>query len=109
MSSRKYAQAANRRRKKTDANEKEIVDALEAAGCVVVPIGKPVDLLVGRLGVTHLLEVKNPDGKNRLEPAQRDFIAEWNGRPVVVVRTIDEALRAVGAASGQIQVARLPA
>lgn len=111
MSGRKFARNGTRRRaKKTDANESEIILALEKAGCTVVPIGKPLDLLVGLHGVTHILEVKNPDGKNRLEPDQVEFIEQWRGRPPVVVRTVDEALLAVGVVTGlrgtMVRVAR---
>ena len=111
MSSRKYAQQGYRgRKKKRDANEPEIVAALEAIpGVMVIPLDRPVDLLVGYNGINHLLEVKNPEGKNRLEPDQLEFIHDWPGREVVVVRTVDEALNAIGANVSSLAVARVPA
>ncbi len=56
--------------------------------------GRP-DLLVGFRGETYLLEVKSPKG--RLEDSQVTWHADWRGRPVAVVRTPTEALRAIGA------------
>lgn len=89
----------NGRARKVDANQPEIIAALEKIGASVFPMGKPLDLLVGYQGVTHILEVKNADGKNKLEPDQETFIAEWRGRPPVIVRTVDDALEAIGALS----------
>lgn len=80
---------------KRDANESKIVSALEAVGCSVTRLsqkGVP-DLLVGRQGVNYLLEVK--EAKGTLTPDQRDFAAMWNGR-ATIVRTVEEALEAVG-------------
>lgn len=76
-----------------DANHEEIVAALEQAGATVYPIDRPVDLLVGVRGVNYLLEVKTKRGKP--EPRQVSFFLEWRGA-VTMVRSIEEALRAVG-------------
>jgi hypothetical protein len=81
-----------------DANQGDIVQALRKVGAVVVLLtvlgdGIP-DLLVGFRGETFLLEVKT--AKGRLEEAQEVFIATWRGRPVRVVRTVDEAFAAIG-------------
>lgn len=90
---------------KQDANADVIVSALRAAGCIVRFVqftyasGCP-DLLVGFRGMTYLLEVKGPRG--RLSKEQAEFIAEWAGGPVAVVRTVDEALAAVGLTAAQI-------
>lgn len=85
------------RARKRDANEPEIIEALEAIpGCTVYPLDKPLDLLVGLGEVNHLLEVKNPKGANRIEPDQQEFFDAWTGRPAVIVRSIDEAYAAVG-------------
>ena len=81
-------------RTRRDNNEREIIDALEAAACDVVQIDYPCDLLVGRAGVNTLLEVKQPDGK--LRDSQERFAETWRGAPVWVVRTVEEAFRAVG-------------
>lgn len=82
---------------KRDANEPEIVRALELAGWTVIPISDTgvMDLLCIRRGVIRLLEVKGPKGK--LTPAQEKTFARINaaGGTVHVVRTPAEALRAV--------------
>lgn len=96
------------RARKRDANEPEIIAALEAVpGVVVVSQDKPVDLMVGYMGVTYNLEVKNPKGKNRIEPDQQAFFDEWTGRPVVVVRSPEDALEAIGANVSSLQIARV--
>jgi len=98
-----------RRAAKVDANSAQIVSALEAVGATVqslAPIGRGCpDLLVagprkayfnGKDDVQmFLLEVKNPDGKDEVNTAQTKWHFEWNA-PVYVVRTPDEALRAIG-------------
>ena len=95
--------------RKRDGNEREIVAALRAAGASVSHLsdaGVP-DLLVGYLGETYLLEVKETgQGQNKrramggegdLTPSQVKWWSTWIGRPAVVVRTVDEALAAIGA------------
>ena len=82
---------------KVDANQPEIVAALLAVGATVAEIGKPLDLIVGYSGENFLLEVKNPNGKNRLEPDQIEFIDLWKGKTPVIVRNEAEALHAIGA------------
>jgi len=94
------ARGYTRRNAKTDANQKEIVDALTALGVDVYQIDKPVDLLCGVNGITFLLEVKNRDGKNRVTKAQAEFIETWRGRPVAIVHDVDEAITAVGLSAG---------
>ena len=80
-----------------DANQAEIVKALERASVSVEVIGKPVDLLCCCRGRTFVLEVKNLDGRDRLTNDQVEFIARWPGE-VHVVHTADEAVAAaVGA------------
>ena len=88
-----------------DQNSGEIVSALRAAGACVrhidgaMGIGGVPDLLVGYAGVTWLLEVKGPRG--RLNPDQETFRRDWLGKggPVATVRTVAEALAAVGIAA----------
>ena len=80
----------------TDGNQKAIVQALLDAGCRVHYIKQPVDLLVGFRGRNYLLEVKQPK-KSKTTPAQDLFFATWSGQSVIV-RTPEEALRAVGVA-----------
>jgi hypothetical protein len=85
---------------KRDANEKEIVKALAAAGCSVTQLSGPgiPDLLVSRAGVNYLLEVKDPAQpacKQALTPLQEIWHRDWRGQKAVV-KTIEEALIAVG-------------
>lgn len=82
-----------RRAAKRDQVEPAIVDALERAGCRTWRLSRPFDLLVHRAGVWHVLEVKGRAGR-LTEAQQRDLAGNL---PVHVVRTPDEALRAVGA------------
>ena len=90
--------------KRRDANEPEIVQALEAAGCTVIRLD-PFDLLVGRAGVTLMLEVKTPDAgekkrdKDPRTDAQKLIDATWRGSPLRYVTTREEALAAVNEAT----------
>ncbi len=76
-----------------DANHREICKALEAVGATVNEKG-PLDLLVGFRGHNYLLEVKTATG--RLRASQTAFLASWRGQ-AVVVRSVEEALTAIGA------------
>ncbi len=89
-----------RKRPRVDENQRDIVDALERVGCLVLSLaalgnGAP-DLLVWhrRCGFV-LMELKNADGALTLP--QREFHAYW---PVELVRSVDEALAAVGVRVG---------
>lgn len=79
---------------KRDANEPEIVQALEAQGFSVTRIsGKGVpDLVVGK-GPTflRLVEIKAPKGI--YTTAQNEWRARWNGPEPVTLRSVDDALR----------------
>lgn len=78
---------------KRDANEKPIVDALRGVGAHVTRVsgeGAP-DLLVRHRGILYAWEVKSKSGK-RTE-AQEE--SQWP-----IVRTIEEALEAIGVADG---------
>ena len=83
-----------RRAAKVDSNQQAIVDALRRVGVQVEVIGKPLDLLICCRGETALLEVKNPDGGDRLTRDQVEFIARWPGK-IHIARSVDEALRLV--------------
>lgn len=83
-----------------DANESEIIAALIAAGYSVAQINARdvPDLIVGGIMADGqpgnlLMEVKDSGGK--LSDGQRRFHADWRG-PIVVVRSVEDALRAVG-------------
>ena len=75
-----------------DENERAIIAALEAMGCLVTRLDKPVDLLVllpaGR-GIV-LVEVKTKRGT--LTRDQRDFAEYW---PFHVLRSQDDAIALV--------------
>jgi hypothetical protein len=98
-----------------DKNEPPIIRALESVGASVERLnatGVP-DLLVGfqkpsftvdddLRGVTRLMEVKRPLGKRggashaTLTPDQQTWWNEWKGDMPVIVRSPEEALRALG-------------
>ena len=85
-----------------DANEPEIVAALQAIGASVVRLHSPVDLLVGYRRKTYLLEVKLPlgprggDSHSRTTHAQDVFFQQWRGQ-IAIVRSEGDALKAIGA------------
>ena len=90
-----------------DGNEQEIVDALLAVGASVDRVDEPCDLIVGYRGVTYLLEVKLPKGPeggtshSTLTPKEMEFQGRHKGR-IYVVRSIEDALRAIGAIASAI-------
>ena len=84
--------------KRTDANQQEIVDALRGVGAWVYVAHQPFDLLVAFRGNLNLLEVKTDKG--RLNAKQKRMIEEMrirSGCYPLVVRSVDEALGAIGA------------
>ena len=83
----KYAKAR-------DLNEPQIIKALEAIGCEVEQLDKPVDLVVlCPDGITvRFVEVKNPDGLNVESEEQIKFFQLWPGG---FARTETEAVRIV--------------
>lgn len=91
-----------RRAAKVDRNQPEIVAALRDVGASVQPlhsVGKGCpDLLVGFRGANYLLEVK--DGRlapsdRKLTAAQAEWHPAWRGH-ATVVKSVDEALKAIG-------------
>jgi hypothetical protein len=79
---------------RVDDNQRAIIEALERVGVSVEVIGKPLDLLCCVRGETLVLEVKNPDGRDRITKEQAEFIARWPGR-ILIARTPEEAVRLV--------------
>ena len=80
-----------------DANETQIVSALEACGAFVKKIndGGTFDLLVWYRGHTLLLEVK--DGRKspsarELSPAEQKFHDSWPGDNLHIVLSSEDAL-----------------
>lgn len=92
-----------RRIAKVDTNQAEIVAAMRRVGysvCDLSRVGGGVpDLLIAGVdrttgrSVNLLMECKTATGN--LNALQRAWHAEWRG-PLVVVRSVDEALKAVG-------------
>ncbi len=84
-----------------DQNQPEIVSALEAVGCQVMDLssigGGCPDLLVSFRDTLYLLEVKNPQTRGKLNKLQHAWHEKWQGRPVAVVHSIEEALQVIGA------------
>lgn len=77
-----------------DANHGEFAKAFGDLGCTVADtsaagFGFP-DIVLGLIGQTHLVEVKDADGQ--LSASQKRFIRDWRGAPIVVVQTIPEAI-----------------
>ena len=68
----------------TDANQPEIIEALEEIGCTVYEIEKPVDLLIEFKRLWILIEVKNPKGKNTLTKSQVKFFKNTRAAAYVV-------------------------
>jgi len=87
---------------KVDANQKDIVKALQAVGAAVTLLssvgqGCP-DLLVGWKGANWLMEVKDgrrPPSERKLTPAQEKWHKAWKGQVAVVTNTA-EALAVIG-------------
>lgn len=77
---------------RVDANQAELVRAWRAMGGTwlhlhAVGQGCP-DALVGMAGEMELVEIKTARGK--LNDRQRRWLEEWRGRPVRVIRTIED-------------------
>ena len=92
------------RRSRRDGNHAALSRAFELVGCTVVDTastgipGFP-DLVVGCVGVTHLVELKNPAtryGRAGLSQAQSAFNSDWRGGPMVAVSSTDEVAAVVG-------------
>ena len=81
-----------------DANQEEIIDALEKVGASVIDaagVGRGFpDLVVGFRGITYLIEIKSDSGQFTIP--QCEWFALWNGK-ADVARTSEEALRIIGA------------
>ncbi len=97
-----------RRAARTDANHAEIVAALRRVGCRVqslaaVGAGVP-DIMVGRAGRIWLMEIKDgskPPSKRQLTADEQAWHADWDDArragALVVVESVEQALRVVGA------------
>jgi Holliday junction resolvase len=93
-----------RRAPRTDRTQAAIVALLRASGFSVHSLagqaGGCPDLVAGRHGVTHLIEVKDgerPPSQRRLTPDQVRWHRAWLGAPVVILSDLDEAAQWVTA------------
>lgn len=87
-----------RYRNKRDANEPDIVAALQKHGFTVERLDKPVDLVIGKHGQTWIAEVKI-EGE-QLNANQVEFFANWRGNKLVLrsVEDVADFARAVNLA-----------
>lgn len=100
----RLARARAHHSRRRDANERDIVCALQMIGASVHRLdgdGLP-DLLVGWCKQTYLIEIKRelgPRGGDQsvMTEDQLRWWASWKGRAPIIVRTVDEALVAIGA------------
>lgn len=98
----------NRYAKSRDTNEPIIREALERAGYSVTRSDVPCDLIAGKHGQSHLVEVKAPRGKkggthaSPLTPAQKKFLSSWKGCHHIV-RTPEEAISDLNACNDQLR------
>lgn len=83
----------HRRAARRDANEQTIVAALLALGFSVERISKKgvPDLLLGRNGITRVVEVKADAGE--LTTDQREWCVSWRGNPPIILRSIEDAVK----------------
>lgn len=89
---------------RVDANQSQIVSALEAAGAMVEVIGKPVDLLVGINGRFAFFECKDGNkvkSAQKRTPAQIKFFDKWADYPVCLVDGPDAAIRHLNVLKGK--------
>lgn len=84
----------HRRAAKRDANEPEIVQALVGMGALVELTSKPLDMLVNVNGVIALADVKDPK-RGRITDDQQTFIEKWDGAPIYILRTVEDAVKMV--------------
>lgn len=89
---------------RVDANQTQVICALEAAGATVQVIGKPVDLLVGIDGRFAFFEVKDGNkvkSAQKTTAAQDKFFEKWAGYPVCSVDGPDAAVRHLNVLKGK--------
>jgi len=90
-----------RKAAKVDSNQGEIVEYLRACGFTVtstanVGNGFP-DLVVGKYGLTFILEVKSKKGK--LRKSQEEWFEDWRGH-AIVVRNMEDVRKFICDVSG---------
>lgn len=85
-----------------DRNHNALVKVFEDLGCSVIETytmgGGFPDLVLGFVGLTFLVEIKNPEtsyGRRGLTESQRKMADSWRGGPVTVISTETEAIEFV--------------
>lgn len=93
---------------KRDMNEPEIVAVFRRYGIDVEPADKPLDLVLGYMERTYLVEVKNGP-KAPLTLFQQAFFARWCGHATIVC-SVDDAIQLAERirADGQADAAAVP-
>lgn len=81
------------RRGRTDDTQTSIVDTLRACGVLVWPIAQPCDLLCLHGGRYFLLDCDGVTSYRKRDERQLKKFKLWK---VQIVKTADEALKAVG-------------
>lgn len=82
-----------------DRNHDAIAAVFEALGCDVIDLSgaglaDDLDLAIGLLGETHLIEIKNPEteyGRKGMTTKQAAYAARWRGSPIRVITSELEA------------------
>lgn len=87
-----------RRAAKRDSVEVEVVGALRSAGVDVYLTSQPFDAILGYRGKTFLAEFKSGK-RGRFTEAQQKFMSYWRGAPVVVLRSVEDAIAWVNSLS----------
>lgn len=98
---------------KRDANHREIVEAFEKMGIDVLDLadqgGGCPDLVIGCFKKNHLVEIKNKKtsyGRRGLNKLQKEWASRWQGSPVHIVTSVDEAVALINRITNQELVAR---
>lgn len=88
---------------KRDHNHDDLSKDFERLGCTVLDAhasgipGQP-DLIVGCMGINHLVEIKNLStayGRAGLSPTQNAFARDWGGGPVYTVTCTQDVIELV--------------
>jgi len=88
------------RKNDRDTNEKAIIRALRAAGCIVRQMDRHAGfdlLVVSPFTGIHIVEIKNPAYKWHLTENEEDFqgLVESVDQTYWVIQTVDEALKMI--------------
>lgn len=84
----------NRYAKRRDANEPEIVGALQKIGAQIWYMDIPADLLVSFRRRWYLVECKMPGHENELTETQKELLNKADA-PVLVVNSGEDAIKQI--------------